>query len=108
MLVAAFMPTGFFSPDSPIVPMLPNYRTAEKAYYQTHGYIPAHHLIKLRRPVVERDSWIVKSMMDAFTVSKRLCLERRRRLADTTLWLLTELTETAVIAIRSRIHGIRF
>ena len=32
VLVAAFMPTGFFTPDSPLVPMLPDYRTAEKAY----------------------------------------------------------------------------
>ena len=33
VLVAAFMPTGFFAPDSPIVPMIPDYRAAEKAYY---------------------------------------------------------------------------
>lgn len=97
VLVAAFMPTGFFAPDSPIVPMIPDYRTAEKAYYQEHGYVPAHHLIKLRREVVERDPWIVKSLMAAFAASKRLWLERRRRLVDTTPWLLAELAETAAI-----------
>lgn len=97
VLVAAFMPTGFFSPDSPIVPMIPDYRTAEKAYYQTHGYVLAHHLVKLRREVVEREPWIVKSVMDAFTASKHLWLERRRRFADTTPWLLTELAEMASI-----------
>ena len=53
MLVAAFMPRGFFAPDSPLVPMLPDYRAAEKAYYQQHGYVPAHHLIKLHREVVD-------------------------------------------------------
>ena len=88
VLVAAFMPRGFFSPDSPIVPMLPDYRAAEQAYYREHGYIPAHHLIKLHREVVERDPWIVTSLMTAFTESKRLWVERRRQLADTTPWLL--------------------
>ncbi len=95
VLVAAFMPTGFFSPESPIVPMIPDYRAAETAYYQTHGYVPAHHLIKLRREIVERDPWIIQSVMTAFTESKRLWLKRRRRLADTTPWLLAELAETA-------------
>jgi 4,5-dihydroxyphthalate decarboxylase len=95
VLVAAFMPTGFFSPDSLIVPMIPDYREAEKAYYQKYGYIPAHHLIKLRREVVERTPWIVKSLMTAFTASKHLWLARRRHLADTTPWLLAELAEAA-------------
>lgn len=97
VLVAAFMPAGFFAPDSPIVPMLPDYRAAEKAYYRKHGYVPAHHLVKLRREVVERDPWIVPSLMTAFTASKRLWIEQRRHLADTTPWLLVELTETATV-----------
>ena len=71
--------------------------TSFKAYYQKHGYVPAHHLIKLRREVVERDPWIIKTLMAAFTESKRLWLERRRHLADTTPWLLAELAETAAI-----------
>lgn len=96
VLVAAFMPTGFFSPDSPIVPMM-DYKTAEIAYYKEHGYIPAHHIVKLRREVVEENPWIVKSLMAAFTESKRMWVERRRHLADTTPFLLAELSETAAI-----------
>jgi 4,5-dihydroxyphthalate decarboxylase len=96
VLVAAFMPRGFFSPDSPIVPMIPDYRAAERAYYQQHGYIPAHHLIKLHREIVERDPWIVPSLMTAFTESKRLWVERRRHLADSTPWLLQDLVDTAL------------
>ena len=97
VLVAAFMPNGFFSPDSPIVPMIPDYRAAETAYYKEHGYIPAHHIVKLHREVVERDPWIVKSLMTAFTASKRLWVERRRHLADTTPFLLAELAKTAAV-----------
>jgi 4,5-dihydroxyphthalate decarboxylase len=97
VLVAAFMPKGFFSPDSPIVPMIPDYREAERRYYYEHGYIPAHHLVKLHREIVERDPWIVKSLMTAFTESKRLWVEQRRHLADTTPWLLQDLADTAAI-----------
>lgn len=95
VLVAAFMPRGFFQPDSPIVHMIPDYRAAERAYYREHGYIPAHHLIKLHREVVERDPWVFTSLMAAFTASKRLWVERRRHLADTTPWLLQDLVDTA-------------
>jgi 4,5-dihydroxyphthalate decarboxylase len=97
VLVAAFMPRGFFEPASPIVPMIPDYRAAERAYFEQHGYIPAHHLIKIRREVFERDPWIKESLMQAFTASKRLWVERRRHYADTTPWLLDELVETAAV-----------
>ena len=97
VLVAAFMPGGFFSSDSPIVPMIPDYRAAEQAYYREHGYIPAHHLVKLRREVVERDPWVVTSLMRAFTESKQLSFERRRHLADVSPWLLTDLAESATV-----------
>lgn len=97
VLVAAFMPQGFFLPHSSIVPMMPDYRSAEMAYYHEHGYVPAHHLVKLRREVVERHPWIVDSLMQAFTEAKRLWLRQRRHLADTTPWLLEELAQTAAI-----------
>ncbi len=94
-LVAAFMPAAYFAPDAPIVPMLPNYPDLERAYYREHGYIPAHHLIKLRREVIDRDPWIAESLTEAFTASKQLWLDRRRRYADTTPWLLQDLLTTA-------------
>lgn len=72
VLVAAFMPNGFFLPNSPIVPMIPDYRSFETAYYRQHGYVPAHHLVKLRREVVEQSPWIVNSLMRAFAGAKRL------------------------------------
>jgi 4,5-dihydroxyphthalate decarboxylase len=97
VLVAAFMPRGFFSPDSPVVPMIPDYPAAERAYYREHGYVPAHHLLKLHREVIERDPWIARSLLTAFTESKRLWVERRRHLADTAPVLLQELVETAAV-----------
>jgi 4,5-dihydroxyphthalate decarboxylase len=91
------MQKGFIAPDSPIEPINPDYRAAERPYYDKNGYVPAHHLIKLRREVVEQNPWIVKSLMTMFTESKRRWMAQRRRLADTTPWLLAELQETAAI-----------
>src|ERR687894_191738 len=51
VLVTAFLPSGFFEPDSPLVHMIPDYRAAERAYYERVGYCPAHHLLTLRRDV---------------------------------------------------------
>ena len=97
VLVTAWMPAGFYSPESPVVPMIPDYRSAEEAYYREHGYIPAHHLIKVRREIVERDPWIAQSLMTAFTDSKQLWFERRRRFADTVPLLLSEFAEAAAV-----------
>jgi 4,5-dihydroxyphthalate decarboxylase len=97
VMIAAFMPAGFFAPDSPIVPMIPNYRAAEQAYYRDHGYVPAHHLLKLHREVVERTPWVVNSLLTAYTESKRVWLANRRHLADTTPWLLEELMDSASV-----------
>jgi 4,5-dihydroxyphthalate decarboxylase len=97
VMVAAFMPSGFFSADSPIVPMFPDYPAHEKAYFKEHGYCPAHHLVKIRREVYERDPWIGKSLLDAFTASKQLWVRNRRKYADTSPWLLADLVEAATV-----------
>ena len=97
VLVTAFLPSGFFESDSPLVHMLPDYRAAERAYYERVGYCPAHHLLTLRRDVVERDPWIVRSLFDAFNESKRVWREQRRRLQDTSPWLLVDLEESAAL-----------
>jgi 4,5-dihydroxyphthalate decarboxylase len=97
VLVTAFMPAGYFEHDSPIVPMIPDVRAAETAYVRQHGYVPAHHLIKLRREIVEANPWIVESLTTAFEASKQLWIERRRRYADTSPWLLAELSEAAAV-----------
>jgi 4,5-dihydroxyphthalate decarboxylase len=97
VMVAAFMPSGFFSPDSQIVHMFPDYPAHEKAYFKEHGYTPAHHLIKIHREVYEKNPWIGKSLLDAFTESKRVWGVNRRKYADATPWVLADLLETAAV-----------
>jgi len=95
VLVTAFLPRGFYEPDSPLVHMIPDFRAAERAYLERVGYCPAHHLLTVRREVVERDPWIARSLFDAFEASKRFWREQRRKLQDTSPWLLTDLEESA-------------
>lgn len=95
VLVTAFLPRGFYEADSPLVHMLPDYRAAERAYFQRVGYCPAHHLLTVRREVIERDPWIARSLFDAFEASKRSWREQRRKLQDTSPWLLVDLEESA-------------
>jgi len=97
VLVTAFLPRGFYELDSPLVHMIPDYRAAERVYYQRVGYCPAHHILTVRREVIERDPWIAGSLLAAFTESRRFWREQRRKLQDTSPWVLADLEETAAL-----------
>lgn len=90
-------PTGLYDPDSPIVRVLEDYRAAERAYYERTGLFPTHHLMGIRRPVFEANPWIAKTLYEAFEAAKNQWFQRRRRLTDTTPWLLPEIEETTAL-----------
>jgi 4,5-dihydroxyphthalate decarboxylase len=96
-LMIPFPPRGFFARDSPIVHLFRDYRTVERAYFARVGYCPGIHVAALRRSVFERDPTIAVRLYAAFEESKRRWREDRRRLADTTPWVLMELEETAAL-----------
>lgn len=96
-LMVPFPPQGFFAKDSAIVHLFRDYRTVEKEYFARVGYCPGIHVAALRRSVFERDPTIAPRLFAAFEESKRRWREDRRRLADTTPWVLMELEETAAL-----------
>src|SRR5262249_17044928 len=96
-LMIPFPPRGFFTPESPIVPLFPDYRSEEKASCQRVGDCAGHHVAVLRRTVFESDPTIATRLVAAFEESKRRWREDRRKLADTTPWVLMELEETAML-----------
>jgi 4,5-dihydroxyphthalate decarboxylase len=96
-LMIPFMPRGFFTKESPIVHLFRDFRAVEKEYFQRVGYCPAIHVAALRRSVFESDPTIATRLFAAFEESKRRWREDRRRLADTTPWVLMELEETAML-----------
>lgn len=96
-LMIPFPPRGFFTRESPIVHLFRDYRSEEKAYFQRVGYCPGHHVAVLRRTVFEQDPTIALRLVAAFEESKRRWRADRRKLADTTPWVLMELEETAML-----------
>ncbi len=96
-LMIPFMPRGFFTKESPIIHLFRDFRAVEKEYFQRVGYCPAIHVAALRRSVFESDPTIATRLFAAFEESKRRWREDRRRLADTTPWVLMEMEETALL-----------
>jgi len=87
-------PRGLYDESDPLVRLFPDYRRVEKGYYRRTNVYPVHHLIGIRREVFERDPWVAQRIYEAMDRSKRLWQQNRRRLTDTTTWLLTEIEET--------------
>jgi 4,5-dihydroxyphthalate decarboxylase len=89
----AYPPEGFYGPSSPIRRLIPDWVGAEKAYLSRVGYIPAHHVMGVKRSLFEQHPWVVKSLFDAFNRSKQLWQEGRLKLTDTTPWILGDIEE---------------
>jgi 4,5-dihydroxyphthalate decarboxylase len=92
-LMIAYPPAGFYGPDSPIRRLILDWVGAEKAYLARVGYIPAHHVMGIKRSLFEQQPWIARSLFDAFDRSKRLWQDNRLKLTDTTPWLLAEIED---------------
>ncbi len=93
-MMCPWPPRVFHEPGSQIVRLIPNYRQVEQDYARRLGFYPAHHIIALRRQVVERDPWVARSLYQAFERSRLQAQENRRFLADTTPWLLADLEQS--------------
>jgi 4,5-dihydroxyphthalate decarboxylase len=73
-LYSARSPRSFdpASADSPVRRLFPDVRAAEERYARQTGIFPIMHTVVLRRAVYEQHPWVARSLLDAFTESKRL------------------------------------
>lgn len=94
-VLTPFMPPELFTPHSRFRHLLTDHAAAERDYFEQHGFVPGIHLVTLRREVVEARPELPGLLLGALEQSKRHWIARRRALADTTPWLLRELTDTA-------------
>lgn len=93
-MMVPWPPQVFYEPESPIVRLFPDFRSAEADYYRSTGIYPGHHIIGLRRDVVEAHPWVAGRLFEAFEQSRLLSQEKRLMLTDVTPWSLADLEET--------------
>lgn len=87
-----FMPAGFFNEDSKLRPLFENYQNIERTYVQEQGYIPGIHIVVLKRDFVANNPGIGKLISAAFDDSYHLWMDKRTKYADTTPWLLDDIS----------------
>ncbi|MCC7486064.1 MAG: hypothetical protein IT529_13910 [Burkholderiales bacterium] len=96
-LMFAYPPRGFYERGSPVVRLIADYRQQEMRYYRETGLYPPSHLIGVRRGVYEKHPWVLRSLFQALDESKRRWAASRRRLTDTTPWVLREFEDMAAL-----------
>lgn len=92
-VLTPFMPTGFYSADSPWRPLFRNVRSVESAYFARHGFVPGMHLLGLRPELAA--SPVADLLVQALCTSRQIWADRRRKYADTSLWLTEDLLHEA-------------
>ena len=106
-LISAWTPPGFGEAGSPIVRLYPDFRAAERAHYRERGIYPAHHLVILRRELVEAHPAAVRAVYDALLRSREHSDRTRRQLHESSAWLLADLEEeTQLLGPDYRPYGV--
>jgi len=90
-----FMPPGFFARDAAYRHLVSDLRAAERAYFATTGYVPGIHILGVKAELAREHPWLAQELSDLLDSSRRMWLEKRRRYADTTPWLIDELGQCA-------------
>jgi 4,5-dihydroxyphthalate decarboxylase len=93
VLIWAWTPAGFYEPDSPLRRLYPDFRTVERDYYRRTSIYPAHHLVVLRRELVEREPWVARSIYAALAAARAHADQTRLTLHETSAWCLADLEE---------------
>jgi 4,5-dihydroxyphthalate decarboxylase len=96
-LMCPWPPAGFERPDAPIVRLYADYRRAEQEYFRETGLFPAHHVVVLKRPLVDRHPEVVGPLYDAFCRARTRSQANHRVLHESSPWLLADLEEQAAL-----------
>src|SRR3989441_7370400 len=80
--------------------LFPDFRTAERAYYERTRIFPIMHTVVLKEELVRQYPWLPRSLYDAFTEAKRLAYERLHftaALLTSLPWQAAEAEETRAL-----------
>lgn len=86
-----FMPDGFFDEGSKFRQVVEDFRGAEIDYFNDVGYVPGMHLIGLKAGIADEHPWLAEELSTLIDESQRVWLQKRRKYADTTPWMIDEL-----------------
>ena len=86
-----FMPPGFFNRDSKFRHLLSDLHAAELSYFDAVGYVPGIHILGIKATFAAEHPWLPSELSDLIDESQRVWLEKRRKYADTTPWIIDEL-----------------
>jgi 4,5-dihydroxyphthalate decarboxylase len=95
VLIWAWTPDGFYEPGGPLRRFFEDYRAAEQAHYRRTRIFPAHHLVVLKRDVVDRHPESVRLVYQAFGAARVRAAENRWKLHESSPWLLDDLEAQA-------------
>jgi 4,5-dihydroxyphthalate decarboxylase len=95
VLIWAWAPEGLYEPDGPFRRLFEDYRAAEQAHYRRTRLFPAHHLVVLKRDVVDRHPEVVRAVYAAFEAARARAADNRWKLHESSPWLLDDLETQA-------------
>jgi 4,5-dihydroxyphthalate decarboxylase len=96
-VMSARQPSCFVKGHPKVRRLFPDYRTAEREYYERSRLFPIMHAVGIRRDVLEKNRWLAASVYKAFLQAKRIA---DAELAETTAlkiglpWVTAELEAT--------------
>jgi 4,5-dihydroxyphthalate decarboxylase len=70
LLVDYQPPRCFGASGGRIARLFPDHQAAERDYFRRTRIFPIMHLIGIKRSIVERETWVAQSLLDAFTRAK--------------------------------------
>ena len=85
------LPRQYDPANGPVVRLIPEFRTAEQAYWRAHKCWPPQHLIVIRRALWEANRFVAKSLIDAFVRCDAAFNASLRHFPYATPWLEAEM-----------------
>jgi 4,5-dihydroxyphthalate decarboxylase len=98
--IGARRPATFGGDAGRVRRLFPDFRRAERAYYEKTGIFPIMHTVVVREELAREHPWLPRSLYDAFIEAKRLAygrLEQSFGLPYALPWVLAEAEETRAL-----------
>jgi len=96
-LIGPRVPSSYRKRHPDVTRLFPNYKDAERKFYERNGIVPIMHTVVMKRALYERAPWVAQSLFKAFRESTRRCYDMMldvNALPYSLPWYLPALEET--------------